>query len=107
MKKAPAGALRGTVHFVEAGIAISPGGTSLVGTLEWSLALNQPSRARPFFSWSERSVGTRQGGAGSFGHFDPSTVVQGAIEASLRSLLMELDARGVVANLNGGDVRPR
>ena len=85
-----------TVHFVDAGLAMAPGGNTLVGTLEWSVALRRAGQSRVLYSWGERTVGTREG-AGSFGQFDPAPVVQGAIEASLRAMLKDMDAKGVVA----------
>lgn len=95
--KVAAGALVGTVRFVEIGIAMAPGGKTAVGTLEWSLTLHRGDQPQPLYSWGERTVGTREG-AGSFGSFDPTPEIQGAIEASLRALLKDMDAKGVVAS---------
>ena len=94
--QAPQDGLLCTVHFVDAGLAMAPGGRTLVGTLEWSVALTRPGQPRVLYSWGERTVGTREG-AGSFGMFDPAPVVQGAVEASLRAMLKDMDAKGVVA----------
>lgn len=92
----PPGALVGTVHFVDVGLALAPGGKTLVGTLEWSLTLAHAGAPEQLYSWSERTVGTREG-AGSFGHLDPAPEIQGAIEASLRALLKDMDTKGVAA----------
>jgi hypothetical protein len=90
------GTLVGTVHFVDVGLAFAPGGQTLVGTLEWSLTLRRAGESRTLYSWGERTVGTREG-AGAFGHLDPAPQVQGAIEASLRALLKDMYAKGVVS----------
>jgi len=42
-------------------------------------------------------VGTREG-AGAFGHLDPLPEVQGAIEASLRTMLKDMDAKGITSS---------
>ena len=96
VNQAPHDGLLCTVHFVDAGLAMAPGGKTLVGTLEWSVALTRPGQPRVLYSWGERTVGTREG-AGSFGHIDPAPVVQGAVEASLRAMLKDMDAKGVAA----------
>jgi hypothetical protein len=90
---APPGAATARVRFVEIGITMS--GMLAVGTLEWSLALQRAGESRPFYSWAERTVGTR-GGGGAWGHLDASPLVQGALEASLRALLKDIDAHDVV-----------
>ena len=96
----PRGVVVGTVRFVEVGIVIAAGGKTAVGTLEWSLSLQRPGEERVFYSWAEKTVGTREA-AGRFGRLDPSPMVQGAIEASLRGLLKDLDSRGVAQQLDG------
>jgi len=95
--KLPTDATVGTVHFVEIGLALAPGGNTLVGTLEWSLTLTSPGDPRPLYTWGERTVGTREG-AGAFGHLDPQPEVQGAIEASLRTMLKDMDAKGITSS---------
>jgi hypothetical protein len=97
----PGGALVGTVRFVEVGLVMAAGGHTAVGTLEWSLSLRGPGEERVIYSWAEKTVGTREG-AGAWGRLDPSPMVQGAIEDSLRGLLKDLDSRGVAQQLNGG-----
>jgi hypothetical protein len=42
------------------------------------------------------AVGTREGG-GSGGYLDPEPEIQGAIEAALRNLLKDMDAKGVAS----------
>jgi hypothetical protein len=96
--RAPAGAAIATVHFVEVGVTVS--GLLPVGTLEWSLALCRSGESRPFYSWAERTVGTR-GAYGSFGTMDAAPLVQGALEASLRGLLNDIKAHGVLEQLGG------
>jgi len=71
-----------------------------VGTLEWSVALRRNGESQPFYSWAERTVGTR-GAYGSFGTMDAAPLVQGALEASLRGLLKDIDTRGVLEQLGG------
>lgn len=94
--KVPAGSIIGKVRFIEIGLALSPSGKTLVGTLEWSLTLTRPEERGPFYSWGERTVGTREG-SGSFGYIDPAPEIQGAIEASLRALLKDMEAGGGVS----------
>src|SRR5712664_3599531 len=61
----------------------------------WSgLSLRGPGEERVIYSWAEKTVGTREE-AGAWGRLDPSPMVQGAIEDSLRGLLKDLDSRGV------------
>jgi hypothetical protein len=43
-------------------------------------------------------VGTREG-AGAFGSFDPAPVVQGAVEASLRAMLKDMNDKGIPEHL--------
>lgn len=95
--KVAAGAMVGTVRFVEIGLALAPSGKTVVGTLEWSLTLHRADQPEPLYSWGERTVGTREG-AGSFGTLDPTSEIQGAIEASLRALLKDMDTKGVASN---------
>jgi hypothetical protein len=97
----PRGAAVGTVRFVEVGLVLAAGGQTAVGTLEWSLSLHGPGEERVIYSWAEKTVGTREGAA-PWGSLDPSPMVQGAIEDSLRGLLKDLDSRGVAQQLNGG-----
>jgi hypothetical protein len=100
---APPGAAIATVHFLEVGITVA--GTLPVGLLEWSVDLRRPGEPRPFYSWAERVVGTR-GGYGQSGRMDASPLVQGAIEASLRALLNDVQARGVVRQVDAPAARP-
>jgi hypothetical protein len=88
----PQGGLVCTVRFVDAGLAVAPGGKTLVGTLEWSVTITRPGEPRSLYSWGERTVGSREG-AGSFGSIDPAPMVQGAVEASLRAMLKDMDAK--------------
>jgi hypothetical protein len=90
------GGLVGTVRFIEAGVAVAPGGNTMVGTLEWSLTLTRVGQSKTLYSWGERTVGTREG-AGAFGRLDPAPLVQGAVEASLRTLLKDMDAKGIAS----------
>ncbi len=86
------------MHFVEVGITVA--GMLPVGTLEWSLALRKSGEPQPFYSWVERTVGTR-GAYGSFGTMDAAPMVQGALEAALRGLLNDMKTRGVLEQLGG------
>jgi hypothetical protein len=104
-KQAPANAVIGTVHFIELGLELAPGGKTLVGELEWSLTLLAPSNGKPFYHWGERAVGAREG-AGSFGFLDPKEEVRGAIEASLRALLKDMDTKNVIELDAGGAGAP-
>jgi hypothetical protein len=99
--QAPADAVIGTVHFIELGLELAPGGKTLVGELEWSLTLLAPSDGKPFYHWGERMVGAREG-TGSFGSLDPEEEVRGAIEASLRALLKDMDTKNVVGAASSG-----
>jgi hypothetical protein len=71
-----------------------------LGPLEWSLALCRVGESQPFYTWAERTVGTR-GAYGSFGTMDAAPLVQGALEASLRGLLKDVNSRGVPGQLGG------
>lgn len=97
-QQAPAGALLCTVRFIAAGLAMAPGGNTLVGTLEWSVTLTRQGQPETIYSWGERTVGTREG-AGAFGSFDPAPVVQGAVEASLRAMLKDMNDKGLPERL--------
>ena len=97
-RQAPAGTLLCTVRFIAAGLAMAPGGQTLVGTLEWSVTLTRQGQPETIYSWGERTVGTREG-AGAFGTFDPAPVVQGAVEASLRAMLKDMNDKGLPERL--------
>ena len=97
-QQAPAGALLCTVRFIAAGLAMAPGGHTMVGTLEWSVTLTRQGQPEPIYSWGERTVGTREG-AGAFGGFDAAPVLQGAIEASLRAMLKDMNDKGLPEHL--------
>jgi hypothetical protein len=71
-----------------------------VGTLEWSLALRRAGESQPFYNWAEQTIGTR-GAYGRFGVLDAGPLVQGALEAALRDLLRDIQARGVLEQLGG------
>lgn len=79
------------VRFVSLGTTRSAGG-AMVGQLEWSLSMHGPNDPRIIYSWSERAVGAREGSTFS--------QIIGAIEASLRSLLADMQAKNVVATLS-------
>src|SRR5262245_17167365 len=100
--QAPSGAVVGKVHFVEVGLALAPGGRTVIGTLEWSLALTRSGETAPFYSWGERTAGTREAG-GAWGTLDPAPPTQGAIEASMRTLLKDMDAKSIVALAAGAN----
>jgi hypothetical protein len=101
VSQAPQDGLLCTVHFVDAGIALAPGARTFVGTLEWSVTVTRPGEPHVLYAWGERTVGTREG-TGEFGHFDPAPVVQGAVEASLRAMLKDMDAKGIAGSATDG-----
>lgn len=101
----PPGAVVCTVHFVDVGLAVAPGGKTMVGTLEWSIALSRPGQPQVLYSWGERTVGSREG-AGAWGGFDPGPVVQGAIEASLRAMLKDMNDKGVIEHVTAASSKP-
>jgi hypothetical protein len=100
----PPGAVVGAVRIVRLGLneilnTNSAGGgllRSVVGTLEWSISLRRPGSAKPFYSLARETVGTREAFP-VFTVLDPSPAVLGAIEAALRALVGDLEAKGVVA----------
>jgi hypothetical protein len=100
-QQAPADAVIGTVHFVELGLELSPSGQTFIGALEWSLTLSASSDGKPFYHWGERVVGAREG-VGTAGFLDPEEEVRGAIEASLRALLKDMDTKNVVGAMTAG-----
>jgi hypothetical protein len=95
-QSAPGGSLLCTVNFVDVGLAVAPGGRTLVGILEWSVTITRQGAPQVLYSWGERTVGTREG-AGAWGSFDPAPVVQGAVEASLRTMLKDMNDKGVAS----------
>ncbi|HZX97824.1 MAG TPA: hypothetical protein VFE90_25125 [Myxococcales bacterium] len=93
---APAGATLATVHFVEVGVTVSS--NMVVGTLEWSVSLRRAGDSQAIYSWAERTVGTR-GGYGRGGYLDAGPLVQGALEASFRALLKDMQAHDLAHQL--------
>jgi len=105
--RVPAGSAVGSVRIVRVGLDVIPnhqetGGSvrSVVGTLEWSISLRRPGATAPCYGLARETVGKTEAYP-VLTTLDPAPAVQGAIEAALRALLGDMEARGVVALIDG------